>query len=159
MKERIKTFGIAVDGGRTLVPHHGFRRRSGTPGRLYNALGFTAGEVLVAAAVLAIVLMAVAGMFVSGTRDIQIGANRSRATFFAQQKLEELRNVPAFPPAPVSPAAPASDSPAPGFTRNWVVPTVTGSTPSRLATVSVVVSWTDQTGPKSVQSVTYLPEP
>lgn len=127
--------------------------------RLLNDLGFTAAEVLIAATVFTIVLMAVAGMFATGTRDIHSGGKRSQAAYLVHQKLEELRNVPAFPPAPVSPAPPASDNPAPGFTRNWGISAVTGTTPSRLATVSVMVSWTDGTGPKSLQSVTYLSEP
>lgn len=120
--------------------------------------GFTAGEVLVAVTILVVVLMAVAGMFASGTQDIQSAGYRSRAAFLAHQKLEELRNAPVFPPAPVTPAPPATDTPAPAFTRTWVVSTLTGLTPNRLATVSVSVGWVDTMGPKSVQSVTYIPE-
>lgn len=128
--------------------------------RLFNnAKGFTAGEVLVAAAVLAIVLLGVAGMYVFGTRNLGSGGTQSRAAFFVHQKLEELRNSPAFPPAPVAPAAPASDTPAPEFTRTWVVSSLTGTAPTRLAKVTATVSWTEATGPKSLQAVTYLPEP
>lgn len=127
--------------------------------RHLNNLGFTAAEVLIAATVFTIVLMGVAVMFASGSRDIHSGGTRSQAAYFVHQKLEELRNVPVFPPAPVSPAPPALDNPAPGFTRSWGVSALTGTIPSRLATVAVTVSWTDGTGPKSMQSVTYLPEP
>jgi len=120
--------------------------------------GFTAAEVLIAATVLAVVLMAVAGMFATGTRDIQSAGYRGRAAFFAHEKLEEMRNAPVFPPAPVIPAPAATDTPAADFTRTWVVSGMTGTTPNRLATVSVNVSWRDATGTKSVQSVTYIPE-
>lgn len=120
--------------------------------------GFTAIEVLVAATVLLVALLGVATMFISGTRNMASGGARSQATYFAQEKLEELGNTPAFPPAPVAPAAPASDSPAPGLTRTWVVSSLIGTAPSRLATVTVDVAWTDSIGPKSLQAITYLAE-
>src|SRR3972149_5114148 len=129
------------------------RRRRGL-----GDVGFTAAEVLIAATVLVVVLMAVAGMSATGTQDIQSAGYRSRAAFLAHEKLEELRNAPVFPPAPLTPAPAATDTPAAGFTRTWVVSGMTGTTPNRLATVSVTVSWGDTTGAKSVQSVTYIPE-
>lgn len=130
--------------------------------RSANDRGFTAIEVLVAGTLLAIVLIGVAGMYISGTRNIGSGGNRSTASFLLHQKLEELRNTPVFPPAPVAPAAPASDAPVTGFTRTWIVSSFTGVTPSRLAKIAVTVSWTDSTGTggaKTSQAVTYLPEP
>lgn len=132
--------------------------------RFITDKGFTSIEVVIAAALLSIVLIGVAGIYIAGIRNIGSGGNRSTAAFYLHQKLEELRNSPVFPPAgvPVAPAAPASDAPITGLTRTWVVSSFTGAAPTRLARITVTVSWTDATGtggPKSSQAVTYLPEP
>ncbi len=132
--------------------------RSSELPRLSEA-GFTAVELLVAAALLSVVLLAVISTLMTGYQDLMYGGNVTRAAVYAQQKLEELRNASTFPPAPVSPAPPLTDTPGPGFTRSWVVSSVTGSSPSRIATLVVTVTWSEPTGAKSVQVATYQVEP
>jgi len=136
------------------------RRRSADLPRLsLEEAGFTVTELLVAAALLSVVLLAVISTLMTGYQDITYGGNLTRAAVYAQQKMEELRNSSTFPPAPVSPAPPMTDAPSPGWTRSWVVSSVTGASPSRIATLVVTVTWSEPTGAKSVRVATYRVEP
>src|SRR5437867_1921811 len=63
------------------------RRRAMT-----NDRGMTLPEVVIAVAILTIGLLAVVGMLSSGFSNVVIGGGESKATSYARQKLEELKN-------------------------------------------------------------------
>jgi prepilin-type N-terminal cleavage/methylation domain-containing protein len=59
-----------------------------------NRRGFTLIEVLIAMAVLTIALVAIAGMFPAGYRQVTDAGRMTLAVTAARQMLEDLRNVP-----------------------------------------------------------------
>ena len=126
------------------------RRRSFTPpapGRA-GAPGFTMMELLVAVGVIGAVLLGIAGVFIVSYTNVDHGGRVSRATTYAHQKVEELRNT-SF--GLLATMAPGSDGPEPAFARTWTV-TVNGTAPARIADVRVDVSFPSQTGrPATVQ--------
>ena len=128
----------------------------GTP---RDARGFTLAEVLIAIAVLAVGLVALLGMLSRGSLNVYAGGGQSKATAYARQLMEQLRNhpmnPPCNPPAPVPPvqgyvpfavcfpALPANgnDNPEPGITRQWQIAQVPGTAaPNGLWTISVTVA-------------------
>ncbi|MGH7406687.1 MAG: prepilin-type N-terminal cleavage/methylation domain-containing protein [Candidatus Methylomirabilales bacterium] len=56
--------------------------------------GFSAVEVLIAAAIIAVALLAIATMFPTGYSNVAQSGKRTAAVNLAQQKLEEVRNTP-----------------------------------------------------------------
>ena len=62
--------------------------------RLHEQRGFTLPEVLVAFAVIAVGLAAIMSAISFGAVGVQQGKQLSTATFLADQKLEQVRNVP-----------------------------------------------------------------
>lgn len=101
-----------------------------------NAKGFSLVEVLVTAAILAVVLLAIASLFSTAYSNVGYGGRRTKAVALARQKMEELRDG-IFPPSTVG-----SPEMVEGvYTRSWTV-AVTGA-PSQVATVTVTVSWPD----------------
>ena len=67
------------------------RRRLGLGGRV--ECGFTLAEVLVATFVLSIGLLAVATGFQYATSGVETGKGETQATFLAEQRLEQLKNL------------------------------------------------------------------
>src|SRR5947208_11715506 len=57
-----------------------------------NDRGITLAEVLIAVAILTIGLLAVVGMLSSGFSNVVVSGGESKATSYARQKLEELKN-------------------------------------------------------------------
>ncbi len=101
-----------------------------------NAKGFSVVEVLIAAAILAVVLLAIASLFSTAYSNVGYGGRRTKAVALAKQKMEELRDG-FFPPSTVG-----SPETVEGiYTRSWTV-MVTGA-PSQVATVTVTVAWPD----------------
>lgn len=126
--------------------------------------GFSALEVLVAATVIALALLAIASMFPTGYQDIHLGGGLTIATELAQRKLEELRNRTFTSLATLHTTATPPDSPASvsessitvsgmsaySFMRNtWV--NVEGTSPYRTAKITVIVSWGE--GPLGTREV------
>src|SRR3989304_6240506 len=101
--------------------------------------GFTIVEVLVAAAIILVGLTAAMSAVSAGFLDVTASGGQSKATTYARQLLEQLKNQP-FNPGPTNgtdnPEAPA----ATGYVRSWTV-TSTGAAPNRLATIAVTVTW------------------
>ena len=62
-----------------------------------NTKGFSLVEVLVAAAILAVILLAIAGLFSTAYSNVGHGGHRTKAVALAKQKMEEFRDV-IFPP-------------------------------------------------------------
>lgn len=101
-----------------------------------NAKGFSLVEVLIAAAILAVVLLAIASLFSTAYSNVGYGGRRTKAVALARQKMEELRDG-IFPPSTVG----SPETVEGVYTRSWTV-AVTGA-PSQVATVTVAVSWPD----------------
>lgn len=107
----------------------------------------TLAEVLIAVAILTIGLLAVVSMISSGFSNVVVSGGESKATSYARQKLEELKNKcynngttcvdPTFP------ASTGADTPEAGVVRSWTV-TQSGPTavPNRLSQITVTVTWT-----------------
>ena len=100
--------------------------------------GMTLPEVLIAIAILTVGLLAVMSMLSSGFSDVVVSGGQSKATSYARQKVEELRNQPF-----VVTLAQQTDTPETGVTRTWQIAQVGATvTPNRLARITVVVTWT-----------------
>ncbi len=106
----------------------------------------TLPEVLIAVAILTIGLLAVVGMLSSGFSNVVVSGGQSKATSYARQKLEELKNRcynnGATCVDPTFPASTGADTPESGVTRSWTV-TQAGptTTPNRLSQITVTVTW------------------
>jgi type IV pilus modification protein PilV len=98
--------------------------------------GFSLIEVLIALVILAIALLALAGLMVQTTTGNSFGGHMTEATTFAQDKLEELR-VSSWGDVD-SDADVKSGATKINYTRTWVVAT-NGS--GNLKTISISVSW------------------
>lgn len=100
-----------------------------------NQAGMTLIEVMLAVTFLAVALVALLTMLAQGSVSVVAGGGQSKATAFARQMMEQLKNQP-FAPGPTN----GTDTPEPGITRSWSI-TPTGPTvpPNRLATIQVIV--------------------
>ncbi|HTY79365.1 MAG TPA: hypothetical protein VMI34_16180 [Candidatus Bathyarchaeia archaeon] len=112
--------------------------------------GLTLVEVLLAVTFLAVSLVALLTMLTQGSINVAAGGGQSKATAYARQKVEQLKNQP-FAPGPIS----GVDSPETGITRSWsITPTGTTVAPNRLATIQVVVRVDRATGVLGAQNIT-----
>src|SRR5437867_9414895 len=111
-----------------------------------NDRGMTLPEVVIAVAILTIGLLAVVGMLSSGFSNVVVSGGESKATSYARQKLEELKNRCYSNGAtcvdPTFPASTGTDTPEAGVARSWTV-TQAGPTtaPNRLSQTTVTVTW------------------
>jgi prepilin-type N-terminal cleavage/methylation domain-containing protein len=102
---------------------------------LKNDRGFTLVELLVAATILLVAVLAIATMFPTGRGNVDDAGKRSRAIALARENLEVVKNS-AFPPVTGGCLAPTPS----GYTCNMNV-SLGGTSPNRLATVTVTVGW------------------
>jgi Tfp pilus assembly protein PilV len=106
-------------------------------------------EVLLAVTFLAVALVALLSMLTQGTIGVVAGGSQSKATAYARQMMEQLKNQP-FNPGPTG----GADSPEPGITRTWTVaPTGPTPAPNRLATIQVIVRVDRATATLGAQNV------
>lgn len=99
--------------------------------------GMSLAEVLIASAILAFGLVGLMSAFPTGYMNVVVGGGKSKATAYAQQMIEQMKNQP-FNPGPVN----QTDSPEPGYTRTWTIAQEPGtSAPNRLARITVRVIW------------------
>ena len=112
--------------------------------------GMTLLEVMLAVTFLAVALVALLSMLAQGSISLVAGGGQSKATAFARQRMEQLKNQP-FVPGPTG----GTDTPEPGITRSWTI-TPTGPTvpPNRLATIQVIVRVDRATGTLGAQNIT-----
>ena len=107
---------------------------------LKRTKGFSLVEVLIALLILAISLLALAGLMVTTARNSSFGGHMTEASTFAQDKLEQLRV------SPWANVATGNDtrlgSTGITFTRNW---TVTPNADGTQRWVSITLTWTDPT--------------
>ncbi|MFQ5846399.1 MAG: prepilin-type N-terminal cleavage/methylation domain-containing protein [Candidatus Methylomirabilales bacterium] len=113
-----------------------------------NHRGFTLIEVMIAAAILAVGLLALVSAFPIGYVDVTASGGQSKATAYAQQMLEQLKNQP------FTVAANGNDAPDPvdpTYNRTWTITQEPGTNPpNRLARITVTVTW----GGPRLQTVT-----
>ena len=124
---------------------------------LKRSKGFSLIEVLVALVILAIALLALAGLMVTTTKNNSWGGHLTEAATFAQDKLEQLR---ATPFGMIALNTTQTDNPVGStgitYTRSWVaVPNIPppGNT---LDVITITVSWAD-TIPHSISMVSAIP--
>ena len=124
---------------------------------LKRSKGFSLSEVLVALVILAIALLALAGLMVTTTKNNSWGGHLTEAATFAQDKLEQLR---ATPFGMIALNTTQTDNPGGStgitYTRSWVaVPNIPppGNT---LDVITITVSWAD-TIPHSISMVSAIP--
>ncbi len=126
--------------------------------RSRNTHAFTVVEVLVAAAILLVALLAVAGTLPTSSTNVDEGGRISKAVALAQQTLEAVKNS-AFPPTSGSCSVYNANVPA-TYTCNVDV-SVTGPTgpiSNRLATITVTVNWSNSQRSGNVRLVSALAE-
>jgi type II secretory pathway pseudopilin PulG len=112
--------------------------------------GMTLVEVLLAVAFLALSLVALLSLLTQGSISVGAGGSQSKATAFARQMMEQLKNQP-FVPGPAN----GTDTPEPGITRSWsIAPTGPFAPPNRLVTIQVVVRVDRATGTLGAQNIT-----
>jgi len=107
---------------------------------LKRSNGFSLIEVIIALFILAVALLALAGLMVSTTKNTSFGGHMTEASTFAQDKVEELKvsswgNV-------VSGADTRTGSTGINYSRTW---TVMNNTNSTQRWVTVRVNWNDRT--------------
>ena len=107
-----------------------------------NKKGFSLIEVLVGLVLLAIGLLAIAGMQVTSVRGNFFSSNMTQASIMAQDRLEILRNLP-FDDAALS-LGNHAEGVIPGtiFTRDYEVAGIVGA---NMVNITVRVRWTDRT--------------
>ena len=115
---------------------------------LKRSKGFTLIEVMVALVILAISLLALAGLMVTTTKNNSFGGHMTEAATFAQDKLEQLRAAPwtgivsGSDPVPVTTAIPGAPGTGISYARNWIVADNPNGTQRW---VTITMNWTDPT--------------
>jgi prepilin-type N-terminal cleavage/methylation domain-containing protein len=102
--------------------------------------GFSLVEVMIAMLILAIALLALAGLMVTTTRNSSFGGHMTEASTFAQDKLEQLRVSPWTGVATGNDTLQGSTGIT--YTRNWAV---TPNADGNQRWVSITLTWTDPT--------------
>jgi prepilin-type N-terminal cleavage/methylation domain-containing protein len=106
---------------------------------LRRSKGFSLIEVLVALFILAIALLALAGLMVTTTRNNSFGGHMTEAATFAQDKLEEFIVTPWA--NLVSGADTRAGATGINYTRTWTIVT---NGPGNLRTVTLTINWNDK---------------
>lgn len=106
--------------------------------------GFTLIEVMIALIILAISLLALAGLMATTTKNNSTGGRITEAATLAQDKLEELRALP-WDSIPVNVINSDSPESRPGvqYERSWVA-SLNGIN-SDLKEIQITIRWTDTT--------------
>jgi type II secretion system protein I len=100
--------------------------------------GFTLIEVLISLVILAISLLALAGLMTTTTRNNSFGGHMTEAATLAQDRLEELRVTPWDNISSNNDQIQGATGIV--YTRNWNV-----ATNGNLRTVTITINWNDQT--------------
>lgn len=104
-----------------------------------NHHGFTLIEVLIGLVILAIGLLAVAGMQLISIKGNYFSSSLTQATILAQDKMEELKNLPY---ANLSSGQDTKNQSGTTFLRQFTMLDTT----SAIKTITVTVHWTDKVG-------------
>lgn len=111
-----------------------------------NQRGFSLLEAVIALSILAIGLLALAGLQVVVTRGNTGSRNQTSAVMLAESKIEELKA------AGFSALSSGSDAPTvanQSFSRTWTITTPYAGS-SNMKQVTVAVTWSDQSGSRSI---------
>jgi prepilin-type N-terminal cleavage/methylation domain-containing protein len=102
--------------------------------------GFTLIEVLIAVALLLAGLLALLGLLSQSSLNVYVGGGQSKATSYAREMVESLRNRPLTHPC-FAAGCNEADVPEPGVTRTWTVAQEGATvTPNRLWRITVTVT-------------------
>ena len=109
-----------------------------------NSKGFTLIEVLISLVILAISLLALAGLMTTSTRNTASGGRLTEAATFAQDKLEELRAM-SWESIPLNQTSADSPISRPGiqYDRSWTARP--NASNADIKEIDVTISWTDAT--------------
>ncbi len=124
---------------------HTIRLRAG-------ARGLSLVEGLVAAALVAIAFVAVSNLFPVGYSNITYGGNQTLAANYAQQKIEQLKNL-SFDSINITTCSTTVENLGNGFSRSCVLTPsvgVVGSLQGDMKKVQVTVTWPDRYRPGSL---------
>ena len=102
--------------------------------------GFSLIEVVIALFILAICLLALAGLMVTTTRNNSFGGHMTEAATFAQDKLEQLRAAPWA--SIIAGADTAVGATGISYARSWAV---TDNPSGDQRWVTITINWTDPT--------------
>ena len=106
---------------------------------LKKSKGFSLIEVLIALVILAISLLALAGLMVTTTKNNASGAQVTEAATFAQDKLEEFKVTPWANIVSGSDVRPGATGVS--YTRTWTVAT---NGTGNIRTITININWTDK---------------
>lgn len=126
--------------------------------------GFTLVELMIAAAILAVALVGLLGVFIGSFGLIELGRNLTIAVDHARCVMEEIRdcNIPSFVTLQDWAAWAQADVPGGGgcniLHNESVEVTYPSGTEASPLEIMVRVSWTENSRPRSVQLVTLLAE-
>lgn len=169
-----------------MIHRSRFKVWSPASGLLKGPRGLTLPEILIAASVLTVALLAMAGMFPTAFQNVKAGGQMTKATAIAQKMMEHLRNQPfsaltSLPPSgynglnntsncntlsePVRTACNTWKDDI-TFSSDWgkglpsgswsIAATLVNPPANDLAQVTVTVGWTENRGSKTVELVTYV---
>ena len=94
-------------------------------------------EVLIAMTIMVVGLLGLMSALSAGHLNVVTSGGQSKATTYARQQLEQLKNQP-FNPGPAA----GANTPEAGFNRTWtIVPVGPTLLPNRLARITVTVTW------------------
>ena len=108
---------------------------------IFSRKGFTLAEVLLGFVILAVGILAIAAMQITSTRGGYFSNNVTRATIFAQDKLEYLKNL-SYRNSDLS-SGQHNEGTISGsiFSRQYTIVEDAGNS---MKTISVTVQWTDR---------------
>lgn len=107
-----------------------------------NKKGFTLIEVLVGLVILAIGLLAIAGMQLVSVKGNSFSSHLTQASILAQDRLETLRNLPWEHPDLSAGTHNEGTIPNTIFTREYTVAVIPGTT---MLSITVTVRWREET--------------
>jgi Tfp pilus assembly protein PilV len=117
--------------------------------------GLTIAELLIAAAILAVAMLGIAGMVPRAYQNIGTGGQITKAANLAREKMEELKNASYAALLARGTSYADSQNPIEGvFTRTWTIEE--GGLPAGLKRITVTVGWSTLVGVREVQVMTLV---
>ena len=108
--------------------------------KLTRSKGFSLIEVMIALVILAVALLALAGLMITTTKNTSFGGHMTEAATFAQDKLEQLRASPWV--SIIAGADTQVGATGISYARSW---TVAANPTGDQRWVTITMNWTDPT--------------